>query len=52
MHAIGLVRVHQDIKPKNVMISNGRPVINDFGFSDIGSVEKDGRVCLVEPGII
>ena len=52
MNQIGLV--HRDIKPKNVMLSKGRPVIIDFGFASIleGPERKSGRYCKVEPGLI
>jgi len=50
MHEVGIV--HRDIKPKNIMISNGRPVVIDFGFARFGRPEaKDNsRVCVVEQG--
>ena len=44
MHEAGLV--HRDIKPKNCMLSRGRAVIIDFGFSDYGK-GKD-RVCVAQ----
>jgi serine/threonine protein kinase len=49
MHKAGVV--HRDIKPKNIMLSNGIPVIIDFGFSRVvNNIGKDGRICVSEPG--
>lgn len=49
MHEAGIV--HRDIKPKNIMLSDGTPVIIDFGFSRvIKTTGKDGRICVTEPG--
>ena len=47
MHSAGIV--HRDIKPKNIMIWKGRPLIIDFGFSK--TVEKSNgndRVCITQ----
>jgi serine/threonine protein kinase len=49
MHSVGLI--HRDIKPKNIMLSQGRPVIIDFGFSHfVNNKDTDGRFCIVQEG--
>ena len=51
MHSAGIV--HRDIKPKNIMIWKGRPVIIDFGFSKL--VEKANsydRICIAQQGVV
>jgi serine/threonine protein kinase len=62
MHAAGLI--HRDIKPKNIMLSEGRPILIDFGFSDFASdndiirTKKNTKTssctncCIHEPGKI
>jgi predicted Ser/Thr protein kinase len=47
--------IHRDIKPKNIMISDGHAVIIDFGFADFGTFgernsEGTGRCCITEVG--
>ena len=41
--------IHRDIKPKNIMISNGHVVLIDFGFAGEGS-PVDGKLCVTEAG--
>ena len=41
--------IHRDIKPKNLMISNGHVLIIDFGFAMLGKLEK-GKLCVTEAG--
>lgn len=57
MHATGLI--HRDIKPKNIMLNDGHPVIIDFGFSYFvsHSTTKNtkgvpARICFEQPGIV
>ena len=56
MNKIGII--HRDIKPKNIMLSGGRPVVIDFGFASIldeggqSSDKKNGRYCIIEPGLV
>jgi serine/threonine protein kinase len=51
MHENGLV--HHDVKPKNIMISQGHPVIIDFGFAQFVDLnKKDKRICAFHPGQI
>lgn len=47
MHSVGLE--HRDIKPKNIMLSNGKPVIIDFGFA---AFADKGTECIGEQGRI
>jgi serine/threonine protein kinase len=48
--------VHRDIKPKNIMLSNGHIVIIDFGFADFGervrSSDGGETLCITEVGKI
>jgi serine/threonine protein kinase len=48
MHNLGMV--HRDIKLTNVMLSNGRPVIIDFGFAEFVPQTKGQRMCINEAG--
>jgi serine/threonine protein kinase len=41
--------IHRDIKPKNLMISNGHVLIIDFGFAMLGKLDK-GKLCVTETG--
>ena len=43
--------IHRDIKPKNLMISNGHVLIIDFGFAMLGKLDK-GKLCVTEAGKI
>ena len=49
MHVNDLV--HRDIKPKNIMLRHGRPVVIDFGFADfVDKRQRNGKVCIEQPG--
>ena len=51
MHDRAINLVHRDIKAKNVMLSHGRPVIIDYGFSYFVNKKSDGgRFCIQQPG--
>jgi len=41
--------IHRDIKPKNIMLSNGHALIIDFGFAMEGKVDRN-RSCVTEIG--
>jgi serine/threonine protein kinase len=43
--------IHRDIKPKNIMLSQGHPVVIDFGFACLlSSQKKTKRFFIVKPG--